>query len=53
MNDRTLYQVTSVYNKLADVRKESEESESVMLEVSITAAGYTGGGTQVREAGER
>ena len=36
-----------------DVHKESDESESVLLEESIQMVGYTGGGIQVRETRER
>ena len=35
-----------------DIIKESNELESTMLEDPITTAGYTGGGTHVREAGK-
>ena len=33
--------------------RELDESDSIVLEVSVTPIGYTGGGTQLREAGER
>ena len=36
----------------ADISKESNKSESTMLEDPLTTAGYTGGGTHVSEAGK-
>ena len=33
-----------------DTLKEPDESEQVILEVSVSSVGYTGGGTQLREA---
>lgn len=52
-----IYRVTSVHASRAVftglIHKELDGSESVVLDPSLTTAGYTGGGTQVREAGER
>ena len=36
-----------------DVLEESVESESAMLKASALMIGYTGGGTQLSDAGER
>ena len=57
-NNRNLQRVTGPYPSHVELardilEKPPDESELVMLEALITAAGYTGGGTQVREAGER
>jgi len=44
---------TSYTELPGDVLKESKESESAMLNVLIVMAGYTEGGTQVRESEEK
>lgn len=36
-----------------EVSQEPDKSDLVALEGSMKIAGYTGGGTQIREAGER
>ena len=50
---RVIDSYTSSTKLVRDEHKEPDESESVASKASTSMAGYIGGGTQLREAGER